>query len=64
LCEKLPDELLLFFVFDSSEELGPEFLDCLGPIKGQARVNFAAIEVTGLASGFKDGFDLSSEVDA
>ena len=60
--KKLSNQLLLFLIFDSSEELGSQTLDCLWAIERQMRVHLSTTEVAGLAAGLKDGFDLGRKI--
>ena len=60
--KKLSNQPLLFFIFDSSEELGSQTLDCLWAIERQMRVHLTAIEMAGLATCFENGFDLSCKI--
>jgi hypothetical protein len=63
LSKESANKLLFFFFLDACEKLWSERLDCFGPVKGHAGINFAAAKVAGLAAGLEDRFDLSVEVD-
>jgi hypothetical protein len=60
--EEFANQTLLFFVLDAGEEFGPQPGDGLRFIERQPLVDFAAREMTRLASCLKDRLDLSCKV--
>jgi hypothetical protein len=61
--EELANYLAFFFIFDAREKFCTQRLDGLWSIKWHALINLTATKVTGLASRFKYGPNLGSEVD-
>jgi hypothetical protein len=62
--EEVAYQAAFFFVFDASEQLRAERLDCRCLIEGHFLVDLAAAEVTRLTLGFKNGFDLRWEINS
>ncbi len=61
--EELANYLAFVFIPDAREKSCTQRLDGLWSIKRHALINLTATEVTGLASRFKYGPNLASEVD-
>ena len=58
LSEKLSNQTLLFFIFDSREQLCAEPGDCLRLVERQMVIDFASGKMTGLTSCLKDRLNL------
>jgi hypothetical protein len=55
-------QLLFLLVFNAGEEFLTEYADGISAIEREFRVLLAAIEMTGLATSFKDGLDLRGKI--
>ena len=60
--EKFADQALSLLVFDAGEEFLSQLRDGLWPIKGQAVIDFASLEMARLTTRLKYRFDFFVEV--
>jgi len=60
--EKLADQTLFFFVFDTGKQFLAEPVDCLGFVEGEFVINLAALKMAGLTSRLEDWLNLAGKV--